>query len=344
MKRNLTWIIFIVCSLSMGMAAADRDFRYAYVADQSSDTVSVIDRTTNSVVATIGGISGPGGVAITHDGKEVWVVATNEIDVIDTATNTVVSTLPSNNPGLIFPNSVVFSPDDYRAYVVNNYFDSMNGNNGTVSVIDRRSHVVVANIGVGEAPRCIAISPNGKYVYVSNAEDGTVSVIDTKTLSVVTTIPNQPPFFLGGTANGLAVTPNGKYVYVTVGGGDSVTVIDTATNSVSDIISLGPIDIDPCDVAITPNGKLAYVPDCSSNQVTVVDTKTNTILTTISLAPPEGAPTTALGVAMGPFGKHAYVTDVLNNSVYVIDTSSNTVVDDIFVGASPFGIAVRPLP
>jgi YVTN family beta-propeller protein len=344
MKRNLAWIALVVSSLSMGMAASDGDFRFAYVANQSSNTVSVIDRANNTIVDTIGDIPGPGGVAVTHNGKEVWVVAYNEVDVIDTAANSVTSRIPSNNPGLIFPNSVVFGPFDFRAYVVNNYFDPVFGNNGTVSVIDTISHAVLATIGVGEAPRCIAISPDGKRVYVTNAEDGTVSVIDTKTLSVVTTIPNQPPYFLFGTANGLAVTPDGKHVYVTVGDLDSITVIDTATNSVNDVINTGPISIDPCDVAITPNGKSAYVTDCSSNAVMVVDTKTNTIATTIAFPPPGGAPTTALGVAMGPFGKLAYVTDDFNNVVYVIDTTSNTVVDTIPVGYGPSGVAVRPLP
>ena len=344
MKRNLVWTILVVCLFSMGMAAVDRDFRFAYVANQNSNTVSVIDRATNAIVDTIGDIPGPGGVAVTHNGREVWVVAYNEVDVIDTATNSVAYRIPSNNPGLIFPNSVVFGPFDFRAYVVNNFFDPVFGNNGTVSVIDTISHAVLATIGVGEAPRCIAISPDGKRVYVTNAEDGTVSVIDTKTLSVVTTIPNQPPYFLGGTANGLAVTPNGKFVYVTVGAGDSIAVIDTATNSISDTINTGPISIDPCDVALTLNGKSAYVTDCSSNTVMVIDTKTNTIATTIAFPPPGTTPTSALGVAIGPFGKLVYVTDDFDNAVYVINTTSSTVADTIPVGYGPSGIAVRPLP
>jgi YVTN family beta-propeller protein len=101
------------------MAAADTNFRFAYVANQGSNNVSVIDRATNSVVTTIGGIPAPGGVAVTRDGKEVWVVADNEVDVIDTATNTVAYTFAlKNDSGGIFPNSVVFGPYDYRAYVV----------------------------------------------------------------------------------------------------------------------------------------------------------------------------------------------------------------------------------
>ncbi len=335
MKRNLVLTLFIVCLLCIGMAAADRGFRFAYVANQGSNTVSVIDRAINSIVATIGGIPAPGGVAVTHDGKEVWVVAANEIDVIDTATNTVASTFALNNPGLIFPNSVVFGPLDFRAYVVNDFYNAQG--NGTVSVIDRYSHALLATIVVGEGPRCIAISPNGKRVYVTNGEDGTVSVIDTTTLTVVTTIPN----FIG-TAYGLAVTPDGKYVYA-MGSTLGIVVIDTATNNITTTISptLIPGYI-PCNVAITPNGKFAYVTACGANSVVVVDTKLNTIVDTIPVGTPTLGP--VYGVAIGPFGRYVYVTSSPTNDVYVIDTSSNTVVDTIAVGGDPYGIAVRPLP
>jgi len=339
MKRSLIWIILVVCSLSMGMAAADTNFRFAYVANQGSNSVSVIDRATNSVVATIDGIPAPGGVAVTHDGKEVWVVAYNEVDVIDTATNTVAYKFALNNPGLIFPNSVVFGPYDYRAYVVNDFIGP--GGNGTVSVIDRYSHAVVATIVVGEGPRCIAISPDGKRVYVTNGEDGTVSVIDTTTLTVVATIPDGPLYYIG-TAYGLAVTPDGKYVYA-MGSSLGIVVFDTATDTITTTISptLIPGYI-PCNVAFTPNGKLAYVTACGANSVIVVDTKTNTIVDTIPVGTPTLGP--IYGVAIGPFGKHVYVTSSPTNDVYVIDTSSDTVVDTISVGANPYGIAVRPLP
>jgi len=97
MKRSLAWIALVVCSFSMEMAASDGNFRFAYVANQSSNTVSVIDRATNAIVDTIGDIPGPGGVAVTHNGREVWVVAYNEVDVIDTATNSVTSRIPSSS-------------------------------------------------------------------------------------------------------------------------------------------------------------------------------------------------------------------------------------------------------
>lgn len=346
MKRNLAWIILVICSLSMGVAASDKYFGFAsdkyfgfaYVANQASNTVTVIDRATNSVVATIGVGPTPGGVAVTHDGKEVWVVAENEIDIIDTATNKVSATLSFSYDlqPLVQPNSVVFSPDGKRAYVVINEINNLSiGGNGIVLVIDRASHVIVKTIVVGEFPWSVAITPNGKHLYVTNSIDGTVSVIDTTTLSVVYTTP-----VIAGQTFGLATTPDGKYVYVMGGnvGGSAALVMDTATNAITTTIPMPSA----AWVAITPNGKFAYVTDVDFDTVRVIDTKTKSIAATIT-GPACSTLCGATGVAIGPFGRYAYATSH-GDSVYVINTSSNTVVDTIVVGNGPAGIAVRPLP
>jgi large repetitive protein len=73
-----------------------QDGKHAYVGNAVSGTVSVIAIATNKVVATItlAAGSGPFGVAITPDGKHVYVANSclicNVVSVIDTATNTVV--------------------------------------------------------------------------------------------------------------------------------------------------------------------------------------------------------------------------------------------------------------
>jgi YVTN family beta-propeller protein len=72
---------------------------FAYVANESSNTVSVIDTATNAVVATVtvGGL--PLGVAVTPDGKHAYVAnrANGTVSVIDTASNTVVATVTVGN-------------------------------------------------------------------------------------------------------------------------------------------------------------------------------------------------------------------------------------------------------
>ena len=74
--------------------------------------------------------------------------ASNTVSVIDTATNTVVATIPVGP----FPEAVAITPDGTRAYVAD---ASSNG----VSVIDTTTNTVVAGIPVGRNPYGIAITP-----------------------------------------------------------------------------------------------------------------------------------------------------------------------------------------
>jgi YVTN family beta-propeller protein len=82
--------------LAMGlalMASPAAAAPFAYVTNESDNTVSVIDTASNTVVATITVGTSPYGVAVTPDGKHVYVANGNPSDtasVIDTASNAVV--------------------------------------------------------------------------------------------------------------------------------------------------------------------------------------------------------------------------------------------------------------
>ena len=67
----------------------------AYVANGGSNTVSVINTSTNKVVNTVTVGSRPFGVAITANGSFAYVVndSSNSVSVIKTATNKVVKTV-----------------------------------------------------------------------------------------------------------------------------------------------------------------------------------------------------------------------------------------------------------
>ena len=66
-----------------------------------------------------------------------------------------------------------------------------------------------APITVGKAPVGLAITPDGKHVYVTNNIDGTVSVITTATGKV------SAPITVGDGPVVVAITPDGKHAYVT---------------------------------------------------------------------------------------------------------------------------------
>jgi len=72
----------------------------------------------------------------------------------------------------------------------------------------------------------IAMSPNGRYAYVSNLGSNSVSVLDTANNTIVKTV------LVGTSPGGVAVTPDGAYVYVSNQGSNSVSVINAASDTV----------------------------------------------------------------------------------------------------------------
>ncbi len=124
----------------------------AYITNQGvypnfSNSVTVIDTTTNKVVTTIDVGLAPAGVAVTPDGRRVYVTnLNNTVSVIATATNAVSATISVGNG----PVGVAFTPDGSKAYVANQF-------DNTVSVIATVSNTVVATIDVGASPIAFGI-------------------------------------------------------------------------------------------------------------------------------------------------------------------------------------------
>ena len=143
-----TLIVFLICTGSVFAQP------FAYVTNASSNDVSVIDTSTNTVVVpSIPVGTAPEGIAITPDGTHAYVAnfVTNDVSVIDTSTNTVV--VPSIPVGST-PQSIAITSDGTHAYVTNV------GSND-VSVIDTSTNtVVVPSIPVGSSPLSIAITPS----------------------------------------------------------------------------------------------------------------------------------------------------------------------------------------
>jgi YVTN family beta-propeller protein len=188
------------------------DGKTAYESIGNYGPIAVIDTATNTVADTISLPPGGGGeLVITPDGKRLYLGSGN---VIDTATNAVVATIPIvGSAGT--PGSLIISPDGKHLYVGQ-------GRHG-VYVFDISANMVVAQVPAeGE---WLAVTPDGKYVYATGGMSDELSVIDTSTNTLVTWIPEGSPSTVG-------ITPDGKRAYVGVFAYVAVSVIDTATNTV----------------------------------------------------------------------------------------------------------------
>jgi YVTN family beta-propeller protein len=222
--RGFMALFAIMLAMGLGlMARPAAAAPFAYVANQLSENVSVIDTATNTVVATVTVGPLPRGVAVTPDGTHAYVAdGAGAVSVIETATNTVVATVTVG----VNPIAVAVTPDGKHVYVANGNFA---GTTGTVSVIATATNTVVATIPVGAIPSAVAITPDGTHAYVTNRDSNNVSVIATVSNTVVATVP------VGPSPQGVAITPDGKHVYVAnfAGAGPgTVSVIATASNMV----------------------------------------------------------------------------------------------------------------
>lgn len=193
----------------------------AYTANFAVDSVSVIDLATNSVLGSPIAVGNePEGIALNPSGTRLYVSniagGENTVSVIDTATRTVIATIPVTAPRALVPH-----PDGSKVYVVRRAATS------TIGVIDTASNTLTGtSIAVGNSSICAAINSTGTRLYVSNFGSNNTSVVDTTTNTTIATIP------VGAIPFGIAVSADDSRVYQVANNGNRVDVIDALTNSV----------------------------------------------------------------------------------------------------------------
>ncbi|MEU6973947.1 IPT/TIG domain-containing protein [Kitasatospora aureofaciens] len=296
------------------VAAITPDGRHVYVTNFDSSSVSVIDTTTRSVIATIDVSSGPWGVAVAPDGLRAYVAGfgSDAVAVIDTTTNRVAASVP----GLDKPLGLTVSPDGSRLYVA-----SQGGNR--VDVISTATNTLITSVPVGTGPRNVAVTPDGTQLYVTEEGANAVTVIDTVTLTVIATLSG---FVF---PRGVAPSPDGQRVYVTEYGGNRLDVIDTATHTVVHTVTGLSI---PFGVAVSHDGLLAYVACDGDDSVSTIDLVRNEIIDTV---PGFHAPS---WLVVTPDDLDVYVVDNGNETVRVLPAPPGAYPD---VGPLSGGTAVN---
>jgi YVTN family beta-propeller protein len=122
-------------------------------------------------------------------------------------------------------------------------------------------------VHVGRGSEGFDVSPDGKEIWVANAQDGTLSVIDFHEKKVVQTLAVK----VAG-ANRLKFTPDGRRVLVS--SGPELVVLDASTRRVVKRI---PIGHGSGGVLVEPDGARAFVACGPDNYVAVIDLKSLTV-------------------------------------------------------------------
>jgi YVTN family beta-propeller protein len=251
------------------------DGRRAYVSNfDGRGVVDVIDTAINTVIETIT-VSGRGGsstgIAITPNGRDVYVATGNERDlpnegkvsVIDTATNTVITTIRGNP----FPSTVTSTPNGDFVYVLDD--------DGSPQVVDTATHkarLAEELEGVVSNGR-IAFSPDGLHLYAVSEGSDLVQVLEVATGRIVAVVD-----VFGGHSTDVAISRDGRQVCVTQRPGKALRrplwVIESTTHRV--IGSSAEWSGTANGLAITPDGSTAYLADRDSRAVRVIPVQPQT--------------------------------------------------------------------
>ena len=140
--------------------------------------------------------------------------------------------------------TIALTSDETRVVVVNREANSVS----IIQVKDANGNDVatkLAEIGVGEEPRCVAIHPNDQVAYVTNAITGTVSIVNLNQRRVVKNIK------VGTEPRGCALTADGSLLYVANHTDGTVSIIDTVSATVVGAVNVGR---NPTALAITNMG------------------------------------------------------------------------------------------
>lgn len=139
---------------------------------------------------------------------------------------------------------------------------AVNPDSNSLTVIDTKQGVPLAEIPVGVEPRSVSVTPDGERIYVANFGSDTLSVLDVQSLSVVQTLSTSDR------PAGVLVSPNGRFIAVSELGTDRVRFLDAASG---DTLSILAVADRPYGLAFTPDSRRLLVSHLLSGGVTVLD-------------------------------------------------------------------------
>ncbi|MDF1503447.1 beta-propeller fold lactonase family protein [Roseisolibacter sp. H3M3-2] len=334
---------------SVSAPAAAPAGELAYVSNEGSGEVSVIDVAADSVVATIAVGTRPRGIRVTPDGRRVFVALSGSprcpptmpdaeceklgadkskdgIAEIDAATRRLVRVLPGGSD----PEQFDLTPDGARLFVSNEDV-------GRASIVDVASGAVARSVDVGREPEGVRLAPDARTFYVTSESDDRVTAVDAADGTV------RGAVRVGKRPRDIAFLADGRF-YVSNEMAGTVSLVEPAGGAegaaaprVAATVTLAA-DASAMGLAVSPDGARLYVATGRGGEVVAVDTRTNAVVGAVKVG------TRPWGIALTRDGRKLYAANGPSHDVSVVDVAAMRVVRTIPVGQLAWGVAVGPAP
>jgi YVTN family beta-propeller protein len=260
--------------------AVSHDGRWAVVSvygnrESVGSSLLVIDLTSPASTRTIelgAGNQRPHGVAFLPDDKTLLITGekAQRVLAVDFASGRIDSSMTTAQPAT---HLIAATRDGKRAFTTN--IMAM-----TVSAIDVPSKNVRATFKVGARIEGIAVSPDGREVWVGGNDTHNVMVLNGETGAIEHTLTGF------GMAYRLGITPDGKTAVISDPGAERIHLYDVATKTSRAVIEVPAINGGPASpqgVTVSRDGSTAFVTLKAAGQVAVVDIASAKILKTLTV-------------------------------------------------------------
>jgi YVTN family beta-propeller protein len=194
---------------------------------------------------------------------------------------------------------------------------------------------------LGDFPMGGAISPDHRYMIVTNDGQGTQSlqVVDLQSEKVVQTLPYKSPESL---YLGVAFSPDGKTLYASAGGNNKIRVFGFAEGTLTEQNPIALTDANktnfyPAGLSVSADGKSLYVANNVANSVSCIDLATGKVTATTAVGKNPYQP------LLSKDGSTLYVSNWGESSVTVLDAKTLSVKQTVQVGLHPNALAENPV-
>lgn len=264
--------------------AVSADGRWAVTTDYGAQvpggTLTVIDLASRSVVRTIdlSPHRRPHGAVFLPNGRLLVTSETSQALLqVDVARGVVTGTAPTNARG----SHLVAVPADARRAYTANIFD------GSITEIDLESMTATRTLAVSQQTEGVAVTPDGRQVWLGSNALGTVTVIDVAGWAPIDTLADL------GLPYRVNAAPVGGLMIVSNPRADSAYVFDAATRTRRAAVFTGA-GTQPVGGVVSRDGRRAYLALQGTNQVAQVDLQSGAVLRYFSVgARPDGVAITA---------------------------------------------------
>lgn len=267
------------------------------VSNEASGDIAIVDPRSASVIARIPVGKRPRGMALSPDREQLFVALSGS---------------PVARPHV---DEASLPPQDKLA--------------DGIGVVDLTTRQLVRTITGVLDPERVAISSDGKRLFVASEDQGLVVMFDADSGALLARTA------VGAEAKGVDLSQGGLRVYATSEAGNQVTILDAKSGAALSHISAG---LRPLSTSFSPDGLRAYVASGASPSISVIDTASLRVVRSISL--PAGM--LPIRIAVPPVGSSLYVSTGRGRQILAVDTRSGRVTARAVSGARPSGLAIRP--